>query len=266
MEPHLAGGRLAVTLEAGLVLLARRPLGAGGSARTRPSSRPPSRSPRTWPAGPRSETLAACPCASPRICGLLAPVTFVVGLVLGDLAQPDAFSPADDNVSDIGAQTADQAWLYNQIAANLTACSSSALRWACGERWDRPARALGRLGLAGLGRREIPRGLPPARLPGHRRRLRERLVAGDRPRDRVGDHGGAFFLVPPVLALRVQGRPGVARPVAPDLLAVPAVIAASVLFSIIGDGAATRAASITWFLWLGLSPSDCCASPKGVVS
>jgi hypothetical protein len=30
------------------------------------------------------------------------------------------------------------------------------------------------------------------------------------------------------------------------------VIAASVLFSIVGDGAATRTASIAWFLWLGL--------------
>jgi hypothetical protein len=30
------------------------------------------------------------------------------------------------------------------------------------------------------------------------------------------------------------------------------VVAVSVLFSGIGDGAAVRAASITWFLWLGL--------------
>ena len=35
-------------------------------------------------------------------------------------------------------------------------------------------------------------------------------------------------------------------------LIVPAVVVASVLFSVIGDGAAVRAASITWFLWLGL--------------
>jgi hypothetical protein len=41
------------------------------------------------------------------VCGLLASATFVVGLVLGDLAQPDAFSPADDNISDLGAETAD---------------------------------------------------------------------------------------------------------------------------------------------------------------
>ena len=59
------------------------------------------------------------PLRAAAICGLLAPVTFVVGLLLGDLAQPDEFSPADDNISDVGAQTADHAWLYNQIAANL---------------------------------------------------------------------------------------------------------------------------------------------------
>ena len=46
-------------------------------------------------------------------------MSFVAGLVLGDLAQSDGFSPANDNISDIGAQTADEAWLYNQIAANL---------------------------------------------------------------------------------------------------------------------------------------------------
>src|SRR4029453_363342 len=59
------------------------------------------------------------PLRAAAICGLLAPVTVVAGLLFGDLAQPDAFSPAKDNISDIGAQTADQAWIHNQIAANL---------------------------------------------------------------------------------------------------------------------------------------------------
>ena len=59
------------------------------------------------------------PLRAAAICGLLAPVTFVAGLELGDFAQPDGFSPANDNISDVGAQTAEQAWLYNQIAANL---------------------------------------------------------------------------------------------------------------------------------------------------
>ena len=84
------------------------------------------------------------PLRAAAICGLLAPVTFVVGLVLGDLAQPDAFSPANDNISDIGAQTADQAWLYNQIASNL--CGLLMLAFALGM-W----RALGTGWLARLG-------------------------------------------------------------------------------------------------------------------
>jgi Protein of unknown function (DUF998) len=67
-----------------------------------------------------SDRVGRVPLRAAAIFGLLAPVTFIVGLVLGDLAQSDEFSPANDNISDIGAQTADQAWLYNQIAANLT--------------------------------------------------------------------------------------------------------------------------------------------------
>ena len=55
------------------------------------------------------------PLRAAAICGLLAPVTFVAGLLLGDLAQPDGFSPANDNSSDVGAQTADRAWLYNHL-------------------------------------------------------------------------------------------------------------------------------------------------------
>jgi len=41
------------------------------------------------------------PLRAAAICGLLAPVSFVAGLVLGDFAQPDRFSPANDNISDI---------------------------------------------------------------------------------------------------------------------------------------------------------------------
>jgi hypothetical membrane protein len=60
------------------------------------------------------------PLRAAAICGLLAPVTFVAGLVLGDLAQPDGFSPANDDISDIGAQTADQAWLYTRSQPTST--------------------------------------------------------------------------------------------------------------------------------------------------
>ena len=70
------------------------------------------------------------------ICGLLAPVTFVAGLLFGDLAQPGAFSAANDDISDIGAQTADQAWIYNQVAANLNGLLILAFAWASGTRSD----------------------------------------------------------------------------------------------------------------------------------
>lgn len=52
--------------------------------------------------------------------GLLAPITFVVGWVAGGVAQPDAYSLLEDQVSDLGALTADDAWIYNRIGANLT--------------------------------------------------------------------------------------------------------------------------------------------------
>jgi hypothetical protein len=54
------------------------------------------------------------------ICGLVAFVTVNVGWIAGGLAQPAAFSSARDDISDLGAVTADSAWLYNQIGANLT--------------------------------------------------------------------------------------------------------------------------------------------------
>jgi hypothetical membrane protein len=92
------------------------------------------------------------PLRAAAICGLLAPLTFVAGLLFGDLAQPDAFSPAKDNISDIGAQTADQAWIYNQIAANLNGLLILAFAlglWrALGSGW---LARLGVLGLAVLG-------------------------------------------------------------------------------------------------------------------
>ena len=88
------------------------------------------------------------PLRAAAICGLLSPVTFVVGVLLGELAQPEAFSPADDDISDLGAQTADQAWLYNQIAANLNGLLVVAFTlglWrALGSGW------LARLGVLGL--------------------------------------------------------------------------------------------------------------------
>jgi hypothetical protein len=61
------------------------------------------------------------------LCGLLSPLVFVIGWAAGGLAQPAAYSLVDDSVSDLGALTADQAWIYNQIGANLTGLLVAAL-------------------------------------------------------------------------------------------------------------------------------------------
>jgi hypothetical protein len=180
-------------------------------------------------------------------------VTFVAGLVLGDLAQPDAFSPANDDISDIGAQTADQAWIYNQIASNL--CGLLILGFALGL-W----RALGsgwlaRLGVAGLAVIGVTRFLE-----GFLRLDCRGMDAGcentswqaDAHRIESGIAAALIFLVPPVLAFAFRTRPEWRPLWLPSLFAVPATIAAQVAFSVIGDGAAVRAGSIAWFLWLGL--------------
>src|SRR6266542_938550 len=60
------------------------------------------------------------PLRAAAICGLLAPVTVSIGWIGGALAQPDAYRSADDDLSDLGAQTANMAWIYNQIGDNLT--------------------------------------------------------------------------------------------------------------------------------------------------
>jgi hypothetical protein len=54
------------------------------------------------------------------VCGLVAPLTTAIGWAAGGLAQPDAYSSADHDISDLGAVTASSAWIYNQVGANLT--------------------------------------------------------------------------------------------------------------------------------------------------
>ena len=54
------------------------------------------------------------------LCGLVAFLTFNAGWIAGDFAQRAAFSPANDDLSDLGALTASSPWLYNQLAANIS--------------------------------------------------------------------------------------------------------------------------------------------------
>jgi Protein of unknown function (DUF998) len=61
-----------------------------------------------------------------------------------------------------------------------------------------------------------------------------------------------FFAAALILAFAFRQIPEWRSLWLPSLLAVPVMLAVSVLFSVIGDGAAQRAANITLFLWVVL--------------
>ena len=193
------------------------------------------------------------PLRAAAICGLLAPVTFIVGVLLGDLAQPDSFRPADDDISDLGAQTADQAWVYNQIAANLNGLLIVAFAlglWrALGSGW---LARLGVLGLAVIGVTRFLEGFLRLDCRGMDEGCVNTSWQADGHRFESGIASALFFLVPLLLAFAFRRLPQWRDLWLPTLLVAPVVIAVSIPFSLIGDGAAVRAASITWFLWLGL--------------
>jgi hypothetical membrane protein len=187
------------------------------------------------------------------LCGLAAPVVFVVGLVLGDLAQPDPFDPAHNDISHLGALTASSPWLYNQIGANLTGllvvCLALGLSTALGQGW---AARLGSAGLLVVGVGMVLDGF-----------LRLDCRGGiDVPCENLSWHakahkvesgitGTALLLTPVVLAFAFRARPSWRSAWIPTLLVLPAIILTGVAFSSIGDGAATRAGSVAWFLWVG---------------
>ena len=187
------------------------------------------------------------------LCGLLAPVAFVVALVIGDLIQPEAFSPADDDISDLGALTASSPWLYNQLASNLTGLLILGLALGL---WSALGSGLfARLGVAALIVVAVGRFLE-----GFLRLDCQGIdVACDNDswhssahRVESGISAAATFLAPLILAFAFRRLPEWRRLWLPTLLTPVASLAAGVLFSIIGDGAATRAATIVWLLWLGL--------------
>lgn len=187
------------------------------------------------------------------ICGLVAPVTFIAGLVVGDLVQPDAFSPADDDISNLGALTASSPWLYNQLSSNLTGLLVLGLVLGL---WSALGTGLlARLGVVALAVVGIGRFLE-----GFLRLDCQGIDVGcdntswhsSAHRVDSGVSSAALFVAPLILAFAFRRLPEWRRVWLPTLLAIPASIAASVAFSGLGAGAATRAGSIVWVLWLGL--------------
>ena len=193
------------------------------------------------------------PLRAAAICGLLVPLTFIVGVLLGDLAQSDAFSPANDNISDLGAETAEQAWLYNQIAGNLNGLLIVAFAlglWrALGPGW---LARLGVLGLIVIGVTRFLEGFLRLDCGGMDESCENTSWHADGHQIETGIASVLLFLVPPVLAFAFRRLPRWRDLWIPTLLTVPALIVVSIPFSALGTGAAQRAGSVVWFLWLGL--------------
>jgi hypothetical membrane protein len=185
------------------------------------------------------------------VCGLLAFVTFNVGWIAGGLAQPDSYSFADDDISDLGAMTAKSAWLYNQVGANLTGLLVVAV--ALGMWRALSPDILGRVGagalaVGGLG----------AFLDGIFRldcRGIDAMCTNDSwhshgHKIESGVTGAATLIAPVILAFAYRRIPTWRDSWLPSLATIPAVLVSSIVFSLIGDGAATRAATVIVFVWV----------------
>ena len=191
------------------------------------------------------------PARAAGVCGLLAPVTLSVGWIAGALAQPEAYSSADDDTSDLGAVTANHAWIYNQVGDNLTGILVFLLGLGL---WQalRPS-VLGRVGagavmltgltafLDGIFRldcRGIDAGCSNDSWHSSAHKMNNRFTVA------------ATIAAPFILAFAFRRIREWRSAWLPTLAAVPASVVCGVLFSFLGDGAAVRATTITWFLWL----------------
>jgi Protein of unknown function (DUF998) len=185
------------------------------------------------------------------ICAVLALFTSTLGWIAGDLAQPEAFSPANDDISDLGALTAASPWLYNQIGANLTGLLVMAA--ALGLWTALTPDFLGRIGsgalfVAGLGAlldgffrldcRGIDAGCVNGSWHASAHRWESRFTVA------------ATLLAPLVLAFAFRRSPRWRKVWLPSLLAIPALFVGNIVFSAFGAGAATRAGTLIWFVWL----------------
>ena len=185
------------------------------------------------------------------ICGLAAPLTFVVGVLVGDLAQPQAFSPTNDDISDLGAVTASYPWLYNQLAANLTGLLVIAFSLGL---WQalRPGllSRLGVLGLVVVGAGMFLDGLFRLDCQGIDAGCDNTSWHSSAHKVESGVTAAALLLTPPVLAFAFRRMPDWRAAWLPTLLATPALILASAAFGSLGPGAASRAGGLAWFVWL----------------
>jgi Protein of unknown function (DUF998) len=182
------------------------------------------------------------------LCGLAVFVTLNVGWIAGDVAQPRAFSPANDDISYLGALTASKPWLYNQLGANVSgvllivlgiglwrALSPSRLGRAGAAAFDRN-RPRGFLdGLFRLDCQPIDAGCSDDSWHSHAHKIESRFTVA------------ATFIAFLLLPLAFRRIPEWRNSWLPTIATIPAVLVANLVFSAVGGGAATRAGSVVGF-------------------
>jgi hypothetical protein len=206
---------------------------------------------------PRSLRLTA-------ICGLLVPVTSTIGWAVGGLAQPDAFSSTDDDISDLGALTASSAWIYNQIGANLTGLLLTVL--ALGLWRVLSPDTLGRIGVGALmvvGIGIFLDGFFRLDCQGIDTNCVNDSWHSDAHRMEGRFTVAATLLAPIILAFAFRRLPRWRNIWIPTLAAIPTSILMGILFSGLGNGAATRATSLTWTLWVAFVASQLLRKGEG---
>lgn len=185
------------------------------------------------------------------VCGLLALVTSTAGWVAGGLAQPGSYSPARDDISDLGAVTANSAWIYNQVGANLTGVLVAVL--AVGLWRALSPDLLGRLGAAALfvaGAGSFLDGLFRLDCRGIDAACTNDSWHSHAHKVESGITAAALLVAPVLLALAFRRNPDWRGAWVPSLLVLPAIIVANVVFSAAGNGAATRAGTVVALVWI----------------
>lgn len=185
------------------------------------------------------------------ICGLLAGPVLFLGTLAGALAQPDEFSIVNHASSDLGAMTADSAWLSN-VASNLAGVLlfvfAIGLWRSLGHRL---AARIGSVlvGLAGVATfltgvfrldcREIDEGCEP--------------ISSWHANAHIIDAGItviAFLLAPFVLAWALRSAPGWHDLSIPTLAFGVGVMMIAIGGGAIGPGVASLLAVLVWFVWI----------------
>jgi len=185
------------------------------------------------------------------ICALVAFVTFTIGSVAGGLAQPSTYSFAEDDLSDLGAATASNAWLYNQITANLSGVLIATVGVALW-RTLRPD-VVGRVGAASLvatGVSYFFDGIFHLDCRGIDADCKNVSWHSDAHKRESAVSAALLLVTPLILAWAFRRNPEWHSAWLPTLLSVPIALALGIPFSAFGSGAAQRATTWTWFVWL----------------